>query len=561
MWNFRAAFLCALLAVNAPAAEPVLRDHDKNEHDKKLLQQANLPTDAPGLLHFFNNRTFNDASRQRATELIKQLGNDDFDVREKAMKDIVSLGSVAESFLRRATDNTDPEVSRRASECLDRLKMARVGPDLITAAARVLASQSAAAHTPATVEAFLNYLPSAADEPIEEEIAGLLTVIGIVNGKPHPALTTAAQDKLAVRRLASAGALARAGGEHREAVRKLLADPDHRVRFVAAQSLIAVHDKSGVQALIGLLGDGPLSMSWTLEDQLCRIAGDKSPTALLDPGNAASRLKCQAAWETWWKANAETLDLARLPARPKFLGIKLVCVLDGGPNAGFGQVFEIGADGKERWKIDSVDGPMDVQMLPTGRLLIAEHNGQRVTERTREGRIVWEHKVAGEPVSCQRLANGNTFIATYTELTEVTREGKEVYTVQRPSGIFGAQKLPGGTILYIHRSGNIVEVKTDGQEIRSLYVGNIRGWGSVELLPNGRFLVALYNANAVKEIDANGKEYFKCSVTMPTFATRLSNGHTLTADSQNRKVVEFDELGKKVAEHSVGGRPFCVRGR
>lgn len=552
MWKFRAVFLCALLAVFAPAAEP-----DPREYDKNLLQQAGLPTDAPGLLQFFRSRTFNDASRQRAAELIKQLGNDDFDIREKAMKNIVILGASAESFLRRATENSDPEIVRRASECLERLKLARVGPDHVAAAARVLT-----AHQPAaTVETFLEYLPSAADEPLEEEIAGLLAVVGIVNGKPHPALTAAAQDKLAVRRLAATGALARAGGEHRETVRKLLADPDHRVRLFAAQALIAVHDKSGVPALIGLLGDGPLGLVWNLEDQLCRIAGDKSPSPLLDPGNAASRLKCQAAWEAWWKATGDTLDLARLPDRPKLLGIKVVCVLDNAAAAGPGRVFEIGADGKERWKIDGVDGPMDVQVLPTGRLLIAEHNGQRVTERTREGRIVWEHKVGGEPVSCQRLSNGNTFIATYTDLLEVTRDGKQVYSVQRPSGIFGAQKLPGGTLLYIHRSGNISEVKTDGTEVRSIFVGNIRGWGSVEVLPNGHFLVALYNANAVKEIDANGKEYFKCSVPLPTFATRLSNGHTLAADTQNRKVLEFDELGKKVGELSVGGRPFCVRGR
>ncbi len=554
MWHFRGALLCALLAVCATAAEP-----DPREHDKKLLQQAGIATDATGLLQFFRSRTVSDANRQRASELVKQLGDDDFDIREKAMKDLVALGPAAQPSLLRATENADPEVARRVSECLDRLKVGRVGPELIAAAARVLANHPSAA--PATIEAFLEYIPSAPDEPVEEELTGLLTRLTAVNGKPHPALTAAAKDKLPIRRQAAAGPLAQAGGEHRETVRKLLADPDHRVRLFAAQALIAVRDKTAVPALIGLLGDGPLSLVWTAEDQLCRIAGDKSPSPLLDPGNAASRQKCRAAWDAWWKANGESLDLAKLPDRTKFLGITLVCVLDGGPNPNLGSVVEIGADGKERWKIDSVDGPMDVQMLPTGRLLIAEHNAQRVTERTRDGRIVWEHKVAGEPVSCQRLANGNTFIATYTDLLEVTREGKQLYSIQRQSGIYGARKLPGGTILFIHRSGNIAEVKIDGTELRSIYVGNIRGWGSVELLPNGHFLVALYNANAVKEIDANGKEYFKCSVPMPTCATRLSNGHTLAADTQNRKVVEFDELGKKVGEHPAGGRPFCVRGR
>src|SRR5262249_35278551 len=150
-------------------------------------------------------------------------------------------------------------------------------------------------------------------------------------------------------------------------------------------------------------------------------------------------------------------------------------------------------------------------------------DGHRVTERTREGRVVWEHKVRANPVSCQRLANGNTFIATYTELLEVTREGKTLYSIQRPSSIYNAQKLPSGNILYIHSNGHIVEVKTDGTEVRMIPAGNTAGWASVELLPNGRFLVALYNANVVKEIDSNGKEYFKGTVPQATFATRLSN--------------------------------------
>ena len=32
----------------------------------------------------------------------------------------------------------------------------------------------------------------------------------------------------------------------------------------------------------------------------------------------------------------------------------------------------------------------------------------------------WENRVNGNPVSCQRLANGNTFIATVDGLTEIT---------------------------------------------------------------------------------------------------------------------------------------------
>jgi hypothetical protein len=535
-----------------PGAEP----DQQHSHDQKLLREAGLATEPADLLKFFQSRTVGDATRTRLSELIKQLGDDDFDAREKATKELIALGPAAEPLLVQAANDTDAEIARRARECLGAIRGARVGPELITAAARLLAR----AKPSGAVETLLDFLPSAADEQIEEEIAGLLGRLGVEDGKPHPALARAAQDKLAVRRLAAAGPLALAGEPHRATARKLLADPDLRVRLFAAQALINARDKAGVPTLIALLGDGPLQFVWQAEDQLCRIAGEKSPSPLLDPGNAASRQKCRAAWEAWWKENEAGLDLARLPDGPRFLGVTLLCDFDSGPNSQ-GRVVEIGADGKERWKIATVDGPADVRMLPTGRVLIAEHNANRVTERTREGRIVWEHKLTGNPVSCQRLANGNTFIATYSELLEVTREGKPVFSLGRPYGVYGAQKLPSGHILYVHSNGHVIEVKPDGQEVRSIPVGNTSGWASVELLPNGHFLVALYNANVVKEIDANGKEYLKCTVPLATFATRLSNGHTLAADTQNRKILEFDGLGKKVAELPAGGRPFCVRRR
>src|SRR5208337_5101772 len=193
--------------------------------------------------------------------------------------------------------------------------------------------------------------------------------------------------------------------------------------------------------------------------------------------------------------------------------------------------------------------------------LVAEHNGGRVTERTREGKIVWEQRVNGSPVSCQRLANGNTFIATYNEIFEVTREGKTVYTYQKPRNLFSAQKLASGNILYVQNNRQIAEMDVAGKEIRTVPAGDTSSWASVELLDNAHYLVALYGASRVVEIDSAGKKLFEWTVQQPTFATRLNNGHTLATDTQNRRVVEFDRSGKEVWAQATAGRPFCVRRR
>lgn len=550
--------LLAVLTLALASLTALLRaeaDQQKDE-DRERLKQAGITADGSGLLKVFTQRTLDDAARQRLAELIRKLGDEEFDVREQASKALLALGPSAEPALQQAVTDPDVERATRAKDCLAALGEQRISAEVLAAAAR----QLAALNPPRTVETLLAYLPSAHDGQLEDEIVTLLGNLGSAAGQPTPLLAAAAQDRNPIRRLAAVVPLVRAGGEHREAVRKLLQDSEPRVRLTAAQALLGVQDKTAVPALIALLGDGPLSLFWSAEDQLCRLAGEQAPQLSLPPRDAAARLKYRTAWEQWWQANKDKVELGQpqQPERP--LGLTMVCDFDGG-NSGQGQVWEYGADGKARWKIDGVQGPADVQLLPTGRLLIAEHNSSRITERNRDGQVIWEHGVTGNPVSAQRLPNGNIFFATYTELTEITREGKIVWSHQKPHSIYCAQKLPNRHILFIHSNGNIVELDALGKELRSVPAGNTSGWGSVELLANGHFLIALYNVNKVREIDENGKVYLECNVPQATFATRLPNGNTLAADSQNRQIIEFDQLGKVVSRQVVPGRPFRVRRR
>ena len=548
----RTLAVTALIGASLVLAAP---EDDRREHDGKLLKDAGVASAPADLLQFFRQRTINDKTRQQLTALIKQLGHDDFEMREAATQELLKVAAAAEPLLLRAMADADAEVASRSKLCIDSLKGKRVSTEVVIAAARLLV----AAGVERGIETLLDYLPSASDEHLEEEISAALLPGSMVNGKLHPAIVAAAQDAVTVRRLAAAAPLARSP-EHRPAARKLLDDPDARVRFFVAQALIAAHDKSAVPALIKLLGDGPPQLLWQAEDLLCRIGGDMAPQVALDPGNAASRERCRAAWDAWWQGQGDRIDLAKVPDKPRLLGLTLICDFDGGP-AGQGRVYEIGADGKERWSIDGVQGAADAQVLSSGRVLIAEHNASRVSERSRDGKVVWEHRVTGNPVSCQRLANGNTFMATYTELLEVTREGKVLYSIAKPYGIYCAHKLANGHILYIHSNGQIFEVETTGREVRNVAAGNAAGWASVELLANGNFLVALYNANKVKEFDGGGKVVFEANVGLATYATRLANGHTLAADTQNRRVVEYNALGNEVWKHTTQGRPFRVKRR
>src|SRR5262249_21875323 len=152
----------------------------------------------------------------------------------------------------------DGEMVLRAGRCLEPIPT-RAAKDVRGSALRLLTARDPAG----AVEVLLAYLPHGQDEWLEEQIVTALITLGVRDGQPHPALVKAAEDKLPSRRLAAAVCLVRAdGAKHRAAARRLLDDPDARVRFVTAQALVAAQDKAGIPALLALLGDGPAELAW-----------------------------------------------------------------------------------------------------------------------------------------------------------------------------------------------------------------------------------------------------------------------------------------------------------
>jgi hypothetical protein len=67
---------------------------------------------------------------EKIKELIKQLGDDSYAVREKASAALVALGQPALPLLREATKDSDLEIVRRAQACIE-----RIGPTAEEAAA------------------------------------------------------------------------------------------------------------------------------------------------------------------------------------------------------------------------------------------------------------------------------------------------------------------------------------------------------------------------------------------------------------------------------------------
>jgi HEAT repeat protein len=537
--------------------------------------------DGQALLEVLRQRILED----RVLGLIRQLGDDNYFVREQASARLTALGAMALPVLRQALKDRDPEVALRAQKCKEIVEarhrpLMQVGiaqvtglsasglgipaalvhlrclqlvePDgtatIPSATARLLAFRK----PPGAAQTLLAYLPFADDEMQTEEIESALVALALHDHRPNDALIAALEDRIPIRRTTAAAALCRAGAlPDVPAIRQLLKDPDPRVRLRVALTLAELEDKEVIPLLITFLTDLPEDLAWQAEDFLRRLAGEEGPTVTLAMDDTSRRM-ARNAWTAWWSRNETRLDLAILAKTPRLLGYTIVAEYTDGQN---GRVLELGPNGKPRWTVENIPWPLEVQVLAGNRLLLAEYYTQRVTERNFKGEVLWQKQLSERPLNVQRLANGNTFIATQNALTEVDRSGEKIAGVIH-AGILMAQKLRGGRIAFIDSKGMFSLLDSSGRELKSFHVGAAQSYCSFQILPNGNLLVPLNASNQVVEYDSQGKQVWKARVQRPTSVARLPNGHTLASCRDFQLVVELDRSGKEVWQYKSSGYPW-----
>jgi HEAT repeat protein len=508
--------------------------------------------DPEKLVGELRKRTLKDVERDKVLELIKKLGDDDFDVRQKAQEDLQAMGPAVLYFLKKSMDDPDVEIRDRSKKLIAQLEKDKAPLSPITPRLMAFRKPKGAA------EALLAFLPFA-DDTNRDEVQTALNMVTYVGGKPDPAVVKGLEDKAPLRRVAAAEALCRPGTAYPQAaVRKLFKDADGFVRLRAALALANVHDKEAVPVLIGLLGELPLEEGRPAEELLQRLASGRGP-AETSGDDEAARKKRRDNWLAWWKDNGAKVDMAVLkaaPPRDMYLGYAVIAMNN---NA---RVCEIGPDGKERWHIDNLQNPWDAQALPGDKVLIAEFNASQVTERNTKGEVLWQ-KQATNPIACQRLSNGNTFIVTRNQLIETTRDKKDVFSITRNQfDIMGAKKLKNGQIVIFSNQGNAVFMDKTGKEIKSFNIGNGGvQWGGGDVTEKGHVIVPQWQFNKVVEYNRDGKVVWEANVQWPNTVHRLPNGNTLVASQNNNKVTELDKAGKVVKERQCNGNPFRIRGR
>lgn len=551
----------ALVLIGVLAARETLQSQSPARdagNDEQILTSAGIGVDGKALLQYFRNRTLNRNDAARIEQLIRKMGDSSFSVREQATNDLIAAGRAALPFLRIAVKDTDLEVSRRAERCVQAIESAST-TSITLAATRLLATRRPAA----AADVVLRYLPFADNSEIEEELLATLAIVGVENGHAQSAVVQALKDKNTLTRSAAGMIVGKYGSSSEQKLAMpLLRDKEPIVQLRAAQGLLDSHHVEAVPALIELIGNAPATYSWQAEAQLCQVAGEHAPNVSVGTASVEERKKANAAWNEWWEKNRNSIDLAKIELENRPLGLTLTVIYDSPERTG--RIWEAGRDRKPRWMIKNIQSPIYASIVPGNRVLIAEYSGRRITERDFTGKILWEYDIPSKryPVSCQRLANGNTFIATQYEVMEVDRQKNQVYS-RRPGNtiVSFAQKCRNGQTVVIATNGTFMLLDDQGNQLKSIRIGNLSGKVTVEALPQGRFLIPFPNGGKVVEIDSDGNVVVEYPVQGVNAASKLPNGNILVCRQQAMTVAEITRAGKFVWEERLEGRPYWAHRR
>jgi HEAT repeat protein len=365
---------------------------EETDPDVIELRKANLDSSDAGLLAFVRRRVAAEGDRRNLDRLVRKLGSKEFADREEASACLISLDLAAQDVLRKALKNDDPEIAKRAADCLESIE-SRTGPKLASVVVRVLLKRQLAGG----VEAVVGYLSFAPNDEVVEAIYFGLDAWQQKAGKVDPALVKALKDSLPARR-ALAGCLVGRMGDARQqkTVARLLGDRDSLVRLRTAQGLLAGRKKDGIPTLIALLQDPVLPIAWQAEELLHYVAGEEAAIPVVGKGNPVERKSCREAWEMWWREKGDGLDLEAVCRSRRRPGLVLALeepLAKKEPNqrpepARAGRIWLCGCEGQPRgesydWaELKTLFGgaPTRRQLIVTGQTQIARFQELKLCE-------------------------------------------------------------------------------------------------------------------------------------------------------------------------------------
>lgn len=510
--------------------------------DEKTLADAGLKSDGHSLIQFLARRSEDKVDPIQIKALITKLGDDNFDTREQTSATLNAIGIAALPDLKIASKSPDVEVSRRAKDCIQRIEEGS-RKFVVAASIRLLGSKK----PEGALQALINYAQFSELDQTTEDLIQALTSTGSENGSPSKLILDAIRSNKPLAKTVCAEALANINPDlFKKETLPFLKSDEARTRYKVALAFAKLGDKRSIEPIVNSISSVSQWESSVLDHLLRKLMPlDAPPVGLSQP----------ELQKEWGKRTADTSKIleSQLASNAKNIGKTLVVLLDAG------RIIMLDSSNNIIWKVDNLQFPLDAQILPDEKVLVAEHQGNKVTERNKKGEILWEKKIDG-PLAVQKLEDGSIFIASKSNVVFVDQKGKEIseFTPPNAEPIMKANIASNGDLCLVLSTpqGNAKFVRFDKTKkpIVSYDIDVRTSGGKVDILPNGNSLITEVYGNRVIEFNNEGKEVWHFECEQPVAAVRLPNGNTLVTSMTQMKALEVDSKGKEIWSYKSNTR-------
>ncbi len=237
------------------------------------------------------------------------------------------------------------------------------------------------------------------------------------------------------------------------------------------------------------------------------------------------------------------------------------------------QIVGLNTAGQVQWKFQAegqqyqILNPVWVSASSTALLVVDQGNNRILEVDSVTQAILWQSgdqpDLLMNPTSVQALPGEQILIADpgHERLVEINRQGEELWRFVDPERLLSpiyAELTPAGTILYSDSELQaVVEISRDYTELWRFDNEHLTAAGELQVrhpqfatrLSNGHTLIADTGHHRVIEVNSAQEILWQFAgtkdseLTEPVFAKRLPNGHTLIGFDQQRQVLEVDEQG------------------
>ena len=484
------------------------------EYVTATLKNWKVEPTAKGINEYLQKLRPDSAEQKRAAQLVENLGNADFETRQRATRELLLTPVLPIELLLKAKKNGDAEVRRRARHVLEHRG---------TETSSLLYAVFLAVETgrlAGTTDDLLKTIPLCDQHYLRHAVRK--SVAASAGPEDVPRLKTALINKNSHVQAAAVFALERvlkknAAGELLPLLENA-GTPDVTALAVA-QVFANWGDRRCLSVLLRLMSSEEIRVRTDAVATLRVLTGQHFGFAAYDSDK--KRTTKTDLWKNWLAANRATAKLkSPLPSLAwgnSSLGGNLLLAF-GYQN----KVVEYDPSGKEVWNF-ACKGAWSAEKLPNGHVLIAGYYEKKVLEVDHKKNVVWSYDV-DRCLNARKLQNGNYLIAVASgrKVLEVTRDKKIVWQYATKGNCRDVHRLQNGNTLI--GSGNIIEeISPDNKQVWAFHASQPYG---IQPLRNGNLLVADWNGRVI-EVTRDKKIIWEHKISRPGDAYRLPNGNTL----------------------------------